>query len=69
MRTYSSGSNMQEVLMDTTGGNSVANWIGAFVGDITFDSLSIQTGGAALTKTIAGLRANGFLRLIVVALP
>jgi len=64
-----SGSDMQDALIDTSGGNTVDSWIGTFVSQLTNNAVRIQTGGAALTKTVSGLRTRGFLRVIIVALP
>lgn len=64
-----SGSGMQEVVLDSSRGRSSSVWVGAFIGNLTPTTLSVQTGGLGLSRFSGGLSTRGFLRVIAVALP
>ena len=63
-----SGAESEEVICDASGGRLIAGWIGAFA-QITPLTLSVQTGGAGLTRFSRGVRSRGFYRVIAIALP
>ena len=55
--------------MDASRGRSASLWVGAYVKNLSVDSLTIEVGGLGLNKFSGGVRTAGFLRVIAVALP
>ena len=65
----SAGTELQEVLIDTSRGRAASAWVGAFVKSLSENSMTIQVGGLGLTRFSGGVKSTGFLRVIAVALP
>jgi len=65
----SSGSDLSDVVVNTSRGLKATLWAGAFVKSLSSDALTVEVGGLGLTQFSGGTRKAGFLRVIAVALP